>query len=120
MLCRPAGEVLFGEYRERWQNGGMWLQGSVGENPDGGISGRQEQFYASLFGSGRIPIDAAWRTGYDAQLTSNDTYLKRYDITLADRLVNDLFVEGTGGRTRFAVTGYFFQGLRASDNSISS
>src|SRR5262249_7309204 len=34
-----------------------------------------------------------------------------------DRLVNDLFIEGTSGRTRFAVTGYFFQGLRADDDS---
>jgi LPS-assembly protein len=109
--------VLFGEYRERWQNGGMWLQGSVGDNPNGGISGHQNQFYASLFGSGRIPMDRVWRAGYDAQLTSNDTYLKRYDISFADRLVNDLFVEGTGARTRFAVTGYFFQGLRAADDS---
>jgi LPS-assembly protein len=117
LVSTHGGEVLFGEFRQRWQDGGMWLQGSVGDNPNGGLSGHQNQFYASLFGSGRIPVDAHWRTGYDAQLTSNDTYLKRYDITLIDRLVNDAFVEGTGGRTRFAVTGYFFQGLRASDDS---
>jgi len=115
IVSSRGGDVLAGEYRQRWQNGGMWLQGSVGYNPDGGLSGHQGQFYSSLFGSGRIPIDATWRTGYDAQLTNNDTYLKRYDFTLIDRLVNDAFVEGTGGRTRFAVTGYFFQGLRATD-----
>ncbi len=117
IISSLGGDVLSGEYRERWQNGGMWLQGSVGYNPDGGISGHQGQYYSSLFGSGRIPIDATWRTGFDAQLTNNDTYLKRYDFTLIDRLVNDVFVEGTGGRTRFAVTGYFFQGLRATDRA---
>ena len=42
---------------------------------------------------------------------------KRYDISQLDRLVNDLFVEDITGRSRFAVTGYFFQGLRATDNS---
>ena len=117
IITSHGGEVLAGEYRERWQHGGMWLQGSVAYNPYGGLSEKEHQWYASLFGSGRIPLTQNWATGFDAQLTSNDTYLKRYDFSQADRLVNDIFVEGTGARTRFAVTGYFFQGLRATDNS---
>jgi LPS-assembly protein len=116
-ITSRGGEVLSGEYRERWQHGGMWLQGSVAYNPHGGLTAGQSQWYASLFGSGRIPVADNWTTGFDAQLTSNDTYLKRYDFSQADRLVNDLFIEGSGGRTRFAVTGYFFQGLRATDKS---
>jgi LPS-assembly protein len=112
-----GGEVLAGEYRERWQDGGMWLQASIADNPYGGIHANQNQFYASLFGQGRIPINNVWHIGYDAQLTSNDTYLKRYDFSQLDRLVNDLYIEGDGGRTRFAITGYFFQGLRATDDS---
>ncbi|MEI9886642.1 MAG: LPS assembly protein LptD [Rhizomicrobium sp.] len=115
IVSTRGGEVLSGEYRERWQHGGMWLQGSIAHNPHGGLSGNEDQFYASLFGSGRIALSDTWRTGYDAQLTSNDTYLKRYDFSQIDRLVNDIFIEGSGGRTRFAITGYFFQGLRALD-----
>lgn len=117
IVSTRGGEVVAGEYRERWNHGGMWLQASVADNPNGGISGHTNQFYASLFGSGRIALSDAWRIGYDAQLTNNDTYLKRYDFSQLDRLVNDLFIEGEGGRTRFAVTGYAFQGLRAGDNS---
>ncbi|MBS0471105.1 MAG: LPS-assembly protein LptD [Proteobacteria bacterium] len=112
-----GGEVLSGEYRQRWNHGGMWLQGSVADNPNGGLSGNSNQFYSSLFGSGRIQITDIWHAGFDAQLTSNDTYLKRYDFSQLDRLVNDIFIEGTGGRTRFAVTGYYFQGLRDSDRA---
>jgi len=112
-----GGEVLAGEYRERWQRGGMWLQGSIAYNPEGGASANQAQVYASLFGSGRIPLTDRWATGFDAQLTTNDTFLKRYDFSQLDRLVNDVFVEGTGGRTRLAISGYFFQGLRAGDDS---
>lgn len=55
-----------------------------------------------------------------AQLTSNDTYLRRYDLTSnpnIDRLNSDLFIEGVEGRSRFAVTSYFFQGLRTTDIS---
>ncbi|MEJ1968925.1 MAG: LPS assembly protein LptD [Rhizomicrobium sp.] len=117
IVSTRGGEVLEGEYRQRLQDGGLWLQGSIANNPNGGLSGNKDEFYASLFGSGRIPFATDWRTGFDAQLTSNDTYLKRYDFSQLDRLVNDVFVEGTSGRTRFAVTGYFFQGLRAGDDS---
>ena len=117
IVSTRGGAVLATEYRQRLQDGGLWLQGSVADNPNGGLTQDKNEFYASLFGSGRIPIATNWRTGFDLQLTSNDTYLKRYDFSQLDRLVNDLFVEGTGARTRFAVTGYFFQGLRAGDNS---
>ncbi len=118
LISTRGGEVLTGEYRERWEHGGMWIQASAADNPNGGLGGHQNQIYSSLFGTGRIAIDGVWRTGYDAQITSNDTYLKRYDFApYLDRLVSDLFVEGSGGRTRFAVTGFFFQGLRTTDRT---
>lgn len=117
LVSTHGGEVLEGEYRERWMNGGMWLQGSVGWNPNGGVSMTQDQVYSHLYGSGRIPIDDVWSTGFDVQLTSNQTYLKRYDISLLDRLTTNLFVQGESGRSRFAVDGYFFQGLRPTDDN---
>lgn len=116
MLTTHSGALLEGEYRQRWDDGGMWFQGSVAYNPDGGLSGHEGQWYSSLFGSGRIPIDNIWHFGFDAQITSNDTFLKRYDLSIFDRLVNDLFIEGISGRNRFAITGYYFQGLRLTDD----
>ena len=117
LITTSGGEVLLGEYRQRWNQGGMWLQGSFGENPEGGLSGAQSQIYAHLFGSGRLALSPTWQAGFDTQVTSNDTYLKRYDISQLDRLISDFFVVGEKGRSRFAVTGYFFQGLRASDDN---
>ena len=110
-----GGDVLIGEYRERWDHGGMWLQGSVARNPNGGQGGEKSQLYTHLFGSGRAMLSPHWQFGYDAQITSNDTYLKRYDISQLDRLVSDLFFVGEQGRSRFSIAGYFFQGLRATD-----
>jgi LPS-assembly protein len=117
LVSTRGGEVLEGEYRERWMNGGFWLQGAAGFNPNGGVSGKQDQIYSDLFGSGRFPIASHWDTGFDVQLTSDNTFLKRYDISQLDRLTSDLFVEGEAGRSRFAMTGYFFQGLRATDDN---
>lgn len=117
MLTTDAGELVEGEYRKRWNDGGMWLQPSIAYNPNGGASGHQSEWYSSLFGSGLIPIaDNVWHFGYDVQLTSNDTYLKRYNISSLDRLNNDVFIEGLDGRSRFAISGYYFQGLRLTDN----
>ena len=112
-----GGNLLIGEYRQRWNDSGMWLQGSIGENPNGGFGGTRFQTYAHLFGSGRFQLSPTWQTGFDTQITSNETYLKRYNISQIDRLVNDIFLVGEHGRSRFAITGYFFQGLRGSDDN---
>ncbi|MBV9693623.1 MAG: LPS-assembly protein LptD [Alphaproteobacteria bacterium] len=117
LITSHGGDVLEGEYRERWMNGGMWLQGSFGFNPNGGVSLKQDQVYSDLFGSGRTPIDNVWSTGFDVQVSSDQTFLKRYDISFLDRLTSDLFLQGESGRSRFAVTGYFFQGLRSTDDN---
>ncbi len=111
------GEVLEGEYRQRFDNGGFWLQSSVAQNPNGGLTANKSQTYGHLFGGGRLQLNDHWDVGFDAQLTTNDTYLKRYDISTEDRLVNDIYLESYSGRSRFSVTGFFFEGLRASDNS---
>lgn len=117
LFSTEAGQMLSGEYRQRWQQGGMWLQASIAHNPNGGFSGHQEEWYSDLFGSGRIFLTDHFEVGYDAQLTSDDTFLKRYDISSLDRLTSDLFFQDEWGRSRLAVTGYFFQGLRATDSN---
>jgi LPS-assembly protein len=113
MITTGGGDILETEFRQRWNDGGMWLQATGGYNPDGGLTGHQHQWYSSLFGSGHIPFTNVWSTGYDVALSSNDTYLKRYDISEADNLVSDLYLEAISGRSRLALTGYFFQDLRA-------
>jgi len=110
-----GGELVEGEYRERWNHGGMWLQASIANDPHGGLNAEQDQTYSSLFGAGTIPITDVWHAGYDAQLTSNDTYLTRYNLSEDQRLTSDLYLEGIDGRSRFEISGYFFQGLLATD-----
>ncbi|MBV9331254.1 MAG: LPS-assembly protein LptD [Alphaproteobacteria bacterium] len=117
LVSTKGGELLQGEYRQRWDAGGMWLQASFANNPSGGINQNQDQTYSHAFGSIRYPLSSAWRTGADLQYTSNDTYLLRYDISQMDRLMDDLFISGENGRSRLAVTGYYFEGLRAGDSA---
>jgi LPS-assembly protein len=94
----------------------LWFQGSGADNPAGGLGGSPgAQTYGHIFGSGRLQLDDTWRTGFDVQATSNPGYMRYYDISYLDRLINDLFIEDTPGRSRFALSSYYFQGLRATD-----
>ena len=50
-----GGDVLEGEYRERWHDGGMWLQGSVAHTtPTAASPATRSRWYRHLFGSGRV------------------------------------------------------------------
>jgi LPS-assembly protein len=116
MFSTLGGDVLEMEYRQRWNNGGMWFQGSGAYNPDGSLSGTPgAQTYGHIFGSVRDNINDIWRTGADVQMTSNSGYMRFYDISFLDRLTNDLFLEATPGRSRFSISSYYFQGLRSTD-----
>jgi len=112
-----GGELVETEYRQRWQDSGMWLQDSLAYNPEGGLGGHRPgpQYYDHLFGSGRFDIGGGWLAGFNAELTNNSAYMRFYDISFLDRLVNNLFVENDTGRSRLELGGYYFQGLRASD-----
>jgi LPS-assembly protein len=116
-ISTKGGELVETEYRERWQNGGMWVQDSLAYNPDGGLGGHRPgpQYYDHLFGSGRFEIGGGWSAGFNAELTNNSAYMRFYDISFLDRLVNNLFVENDAGRSRLQLGGYYFQGLRATD-----
>jgi LPS-assembly protein len=117
MISSLGGEVFEAEYRQRWNNSGLWFRGSLAYNADGGLggAGAGPQFYDHLFGSGRIALGGNWRSGFDLQLTNNPGYMRFYDISFLDRLTSSLFLENMTGRSRLALTGYFFQGLRATD-----
>ena len=117
MISSLGGNALETEYRQRWDNGGLWLQASAAYKSDGGLGGTASgaQFYDHIFGSGRFSLDGAWRSGFDLQLTNNTAYMRFYDISFLDRLSSNIFLENDSGRSRFSLAAYFFQGLRATD-----
>jgi LPS-assembly protein len=113
------GPLLKSEWRQRTQSGlyGFEVSARYGRpRDDAGVEYGSDTLQGHVFGKGRFQIDDVWRWGYDAQLTSNDTYLKRYDISSLDRLENNLFIEGISGRSYAAVNSWYFQGLRETDD----
>ena len=108
MITSAAGDIVRGEYRQRLNNGGLWLQPDIGYAPSNGIWSWQ----SALFGAGQIPIGDIWHVGYSAALTSNQTFLKRFNISNDVTLNNDVYLEAMSGRSRFLMSGFYFQDLR--------
>ena len=119
LLTGKEGVALSGEYRERTRNGRFDLRGSVTEvgkrdESNAEIPGRDVRGHVEA--TGRFDIDDTWRTGFDVARATDDTYLRRYDISSEDTLTTNLFAEGFRGRAYASANTYFFQGLRAEDD----
>jgi len=113
------GVVLAGEYRELTQNGGYSFEASgtyVDRRDDDGGRIDDKEFRGHIKGGGRFDIDPVWRWGFDVSRATDDTYLRRYDISDADTLTSDIYVEGFRGRNYAALSAYAFQGLRREDD----
>jgi LPS-assembly protein len=119
LFTENDGPLLKSEWRQRTESGVYNLQFSARygrPRDDAGVEFGDDTLQGHIFGEGNFTIDDVWRWGYSAQLTSNDTYLKRYDISPLDRLENNVFVEGISGRSYASVNSWYFQGLRQTDD----
>ena len=119
MFTTKVNPVLKAEWRQRTENGSYFLSGSYTYDDAyddlGNLTGGDSS-YGHVFGRGRFRVGETMGWGFDVERTSSDTYLKRYEISDADRLTSDLFWEWRSGRSYASVTAYAFQGLRASDD----
>ncbi|WP_029008056.1 LPS-assembly protein LptD [Azospirillum halopraeferens] len=108
------GLLLGGEYRKRFENGTLQLNGSVtrSELPSAVPSERRDDWRGHIAARGLFDIDPTWRWGFDVNRASDETYLRRYYDVREDFLVSRAFVEGFRGRNYAALNAYAFQDLR--------
>lgn len=113
------GPVLRGEFRQRLRNGSYIVDGSitrVDERNDQNQKTGRRDWRGHLFSSGSFALNPDWQWGFNVQRVSDDTYLRRYQISETDRLENRVYVEGFRGRNFLGANLYAFQDLRAEDN----
>lgn len=111
------GLQLAGEWRQRFETGAVEFDASIVnadrlESAGGRRIVREDRWRGHLFGNGRFDLNDIWRTGFDIERTTDQTYLERYDITSEDILTSRLFVEGFRGRHYAIANAYEFQDLR--------
>lgn len=112
------GTLFEVEYRQALESGSfeadiaaIWPDGE----PVAGTPA-DENFRGSLFANGDFQIDNEWSWGFDTQLTSDDTFLRRFNLSDETDLTSTAYVRAERGRNLFTAEGFYFQGLLSTDN----
>ena len=108
------GMVYKGQIRHRIEQGTYQLD-VTGTQPTNDALG-DEDFRGSLFGEGAFQLSRGWSAGFQAQLTTDDTYLRRYDLSSETDLTSNINATYENGRNRLTANAYYFQGLLATDD----
>jgi len=81
-----------------------------------GANASTEQAFRGYIDSvGRYQFSPEWSLSESVRLASDRTFLRRYDISLDDRLRTTASVQHIDADSYFAVTGWYVQTLRAND-----
>lgn len=115
------GTVYQGEYRQRFESGQFQVFGTATwpRTQQAGTPSDND-FRGSLFGNGNFDIDENWRWGFRSELTSDDTYLRRYGLSSDTDLVSNLNATYANGRNSFTADAYYFRGLLAADDTATT
>ncbi|WP_374527932.1 LPS-assembly protein LptD [Novosphingobium sp.] len=81
----------------------------------GTTSNTQKDFRGYLFANGRFQFDPNWSLTFSGRVTSDRTFLRRYDITRDDRLRSMVSLERIDSNSYFSLEGWATQTLRAGD-----
>lgn len=114
--------VLLGEHRKRFNNAEIISDASVTyadrkDSVSGQAVTKDEEFRGHLFSEGQLDINDKWRAGYGLQLTSDDQYLRQYDISSEDVLENEVYAERFDNRNYAVGRILAFQDVRVSNRS---
>ena len=117
------GLVTMGEYRQAFDTGSLTFNGSLAAVTTGLDDAWQGRGH--LFGSGRFDVsDSAGAAlglgegtmaGFGLQLTSDRTYLDRYDFSGADRLESIAYIDRYAANGFFRADGTHFRSLRENE-----
>jgi LPS-assembly protein len=110
-----AGELLAGEYRQRFSNGMLDAIGSLNYSNVGSGSNTNtgNEMRGHINASGVWDIDDTYRAGFALQRVSDQTYLLRFGFgnPLLNAMISRAYVEGFEPRAQTDVNAYIFQPL---------
>lgn len=110
-----GGQLLVGEYRQRFGNGVLNAAGSVNYNSDGpgGNADTKSRWRGHVNTTGIWDLNETYRTGFDLQRVSDRTYLQRYGfgLPLLNAMISRAYLEGFEPRAMTDINAYAFQPL---------
>jgi LPS-assembly protein len=112
-----AGELLASEYRQRFSNGYLDAVGSINHSNVGSGSNSANlgnQWRGHIDASGVWDLDQTYRTGFQLQRVSDQTYLLRFGFPrpLLNTMTSRAYLEGFDARGATDVNAYMFQPLQ--------
>jgi len=112
------GALLELEYRARTQAGQYRLFGTGTVND---TLGDGNEFRGAINGEGSFALGdagtAGWYGGYDLDLASDDTFLRRYDYTEDDRTTSRAYIGKQTDRIFTETNAIYFQSFRPDEDS---
>src|SRR5262249_33637475 len=111
-----AGELLAGQYRQRFSNGMLTAIGSLNYSNvgSGDTSDTGSKWRGHINASGVWDLDDTYRTGFQVQRVSDQTYLLRFGFgnPLLNAMITRGYLEGFDARGATDVNTYLFQPLQ--------
>jgi LPS-assembly protein len=113
------GPLLAANYNHLLDNGSFKFSGSATEPSKRNATGQKidgDEFRGHVYGLGNYYFSDHWQTGFDVNVATDDTYLRRYNFGSQNVLFSRGYVEGAKGRNYALLQGLHIQGLRATDD----
>ena len=120
-ITSDEGVLLTGDYRHSTVYGDYEIEASLTrprelselfKSQEG-----EEEWRGHFNGEGRFDLSETWDIGFDAELASDDTYLRRYNFSNSDLLTSRIYGERISGRNYSSVQLVGFQGLLENDDT---
>ena len=113
--------VVMGEYRRRFDNASIKLDGSATyssflDQVNGQTVHRDDTLRSYLVGNGLWDMSDTWRSGFKTAVVSDDQYLRQYRISGQDVLQNELYAERFSDRDYTLIRGLAYQDIRVVDD----
>ncbi|WP_342029186.1 LPS-assembly protein LptD [Sphingomonas sp. CFBP 13720] len=115
--------MIEAEYRALTGNGAYRVSGyaTVSRRSDDLVlgqtpTGSEQSFRGYVDATGRFQIDPYWSVSGSLRYTTDQTFLRRYDISRDDRLRNNVSVERIDRDSMLTISGWAVQTLRVGDD----
>ena len=117
-ITTKEGLILAAEYRQAIKSGKFSVGGSITytdrrDRRNNIIPG--EELRGHVEAKAQFQHGKSWRSSIQVNYASDDTYLRRYEISDVDTLVSEYHLEGFFDRSYVSARTLVFQGLRVED-----
>ncbi len=112
------GPLARAEFRHRTANGTYNIDaGGIYQLDTSLPAPGNRHFRGFVRTQGKFDINDHWKWGWDGTLTSDDTFMRKYNISNRTEIDNTVYLTGLKGRNYFRAELFQFQGLLLTDDN---